>query len=96
MSNNKKTIKRCSPVKKYAGIGYKSLQVDLIQTGKRLSSLMREHGYSNEMLADYLGVSEYAVKNWRTGKNSMTLDHFINISDLFKINALDLIAVGTI
>ena len=41
--------------------------INLEKTGKRISSLRRERGYTGEALAERLQVSPQAVSKWENG-----------------------------
>ena len=69
--------------------------INVKQSGENLSHLMRQHGYSIKDLADYLGVSDDAIKNWRCGKNCPTTEHLIKICCLFNVDAREVISLST-
>lgn len=50
-----------------------------------LDDLMKTHGVTNVQLANAVGVSESAVKKWRKGSASPTLDNVDKISSYFAV-----------
>jgi len=51
--------------------------------GDKLSRLRRENNYTQEQLADVLGVSRQAVSKWESGAAYPETDKLIRISELF-------------
>lgn len=62
--------------------------------GDRLQSLRSQHGYSQEQLADLVGVSRQAVSKWETGASMPDLDNLVRLSVLYN-QTLDSIVKGT-
>ena len=56
------------------------------QIAERLQKLRKEHGYSQEQLADELGVSRQAVSKWERGEASPDTDNLIALARLYKIS----------
>lgn len=54
-----------------------------IDTAYRLSQLRRERGYSQETLANQLGVSRQAVSKWERAESSPDTDNLIALADLY-------------
>ena len=51
--------------------------------GEKLSKLRREHNYTQEQLADALGVSRQAIGKWESDLSYPETDHLIQIGTLF-------------
>lgn len=49
----------------------------------RLSKLRRERGYSQEVLAEKLGVSRQAVSKWERAESSPDTDNLISLADIY-------------
>ena len=59
--------------------------------GSRLRTYMRVKGVSTKDIADALFVSEIAVRNWKSGRTSMTLAHAEAVAKLLGIKIDDLL-----
>lgn len=57
----------------------------------RLCQLRKQHGYSQEQLADELGVSRQAVSKWERGEASPDTDNLIALAKLYNISVDDLL-----
>lgn len=57
-----------------------------IQISERLQKIRKEHGYSQEQLADELGVSRQAVSKWERGEASPDTDNLIALARLYGIS----------
>ena len=57
-----------------------------IQIAERLQKIRKEHGYSQEQLADELGVSRQAVSKWERGEASPDTDNLIALARLYNIS----------
>lgn len=58
---------------------------------EKLSGLRREKGYSQEQLADLMGVSRQAVSKWEAGQTMPDLTKLIMLSDLFHVTLDELV-----
>ena len=52
---------------------------------KKLETLRKDHGYSQEYIAEKLEVSRQAVSKWESGDSSPDTDHLIGLSKLYGI-----------
>lgn len=52
-------------------------------TAERLAALRREHGYSQEELAEKLGVSRQAVSKWERAESSPDTDNLVALARLY-------------
>ena len=61
------------------------------QIAERLQKIRKEHGYSQEQLADELGVSRQAVSKWERGEASPDTDNLIALARLYSISVDNLL-----
>lgn len=52
---------------------------------EKLIQLRREKGYSQEQLADLLGVSRQSVSKWEAGQSTPELAKLLTLADLFGV-----------
>lgn len=64
-----------------------------LEFGSRLARLRKERGYSQEELAEKLGVSRQAVSKWERGEASPDTDNLIALAALYEIT-LDALIQG--
>lgn len=57
-----------------------------LKTAEKLARLRKEHGYSQEELAEKLGVSRQAVSKWERGESSPDTDNLIALAVLYGIS----------
>lgn len=62
-----------------------------VQLAERLQKIRKEHGYSQEQLADKLNVSRQAVSKWERGEASPDTDNLIALARLYDISVDDLL-----
>lgn len=60
----------------------------------RIQYLRKQKGYSQEQLADKVGVSRQAVSKWESGQSTPDLEKIIAMSDIFGVTT-DYILKGT-
>lgn len=65
-----------------------------MELSERLRSLRREKGWSQEELADRLGVSRQALSKWESGQSVPELDKLVVLSELYGVS-LDSLVKGT-
>ncbi|MHC1747317.1 MAG: DUF5680 domain-containing protein [Cellulosilyticaceae bacterium] len=58
---------------------------------KKLQLLRRQKGFSQENLAEVLGISRQAIAKWEGGKAYPDLNNLIQLSDLFKVSIDNLV-----
>lgn len=61
--------------------------------GQRISELRKNHGYSQEYVAEQLGVSRQAVSKWETDTSAPDTYNLIGLAQLFGVS-VEFIAVG--
>lgn len=64
-----------------------------IELGNRLAELRKQHGLSQEELADQLGVSRQAVSKWERGEASPDTDNLIELSRIYGISLDELLGL---
>ena len=62
-----------------------------IEIANRLQKLRKENGYSQEELADKLGISRQAVSKWERAESSPDTDNLIVLARLYHISLDDLL-----
>ncbi len=62
-----------------------------MEIAERLYSLRKEHNYSQEELANMLGVSRQAVSKWERGEASPDTDNLIALSKLYHVSLDELL-----
>ena len=61
--------------------------------GQRISELRKNHGYSQEYVAEQLNVSRQAVSKWETDTSAPDTYNLIGLAQLFGVS-VEFIAVG--
>ena len=64
-----------------------------IELGNRLADLRKQHGYSQEDLADKLGVSRQAISKWERGEASPDTDNLIELAKIYDISLDELLGL---
>ena len=64
-----------------------------IKLGNRLAELRKEHGYSQEDLAEKLGVSRQAISKWECGEASPDTDNLIELARLYNTSLDELLEI---
>lgn len=54
------------------------------------SEIRKNNGFSQQYLADSLGISQATVAMWETGKSVPTMKTLLKLSELFNIDIKDL------
>lgn len=62
-----------------------------IEIANRLQKLRKEKGYSQEQLADLLGISRQAVSKWERAEASPDTDNLICLAKLYGISLDELL-----
>ncbi|MCM1286314.1 MAG: helix-turn-helix transcriptional regulator [Acetobacter sp.] len=62
-----------------------------METAKRLYECRKSAGYSQEMLAEKIGVSRQAISKWERGESSPDTDNLIALSKVYNITIDELI-----
>lgn len=64
---------------------------DLVKIGKFLQELRKEHGLTQEQLAEQMGVARRTVSRWETGSNMPDMDILIDLSDLYSVDLREIL-----
>ena len=62
-----------------------------IQLGTKLADLRKKNGYSQEALAEKLGISRQAVSKWERGESTPDTDTLIELSRLYSVSLDELV-----
>jgi transcriptional regulator with XRE-family HTH domain len=63
--------------------------------GEKIQTLRKQHGMSQDQLADALDISRQAVSKWETNENQPDIERLIEISNLFNVSTDYLIKDGS-
>lgn len=61
---------------------------------EKLQSLRKQHGFSQEQLADLVGVSRQAISKWESGHSSPDLNNLIALSNIYQITIDNILKDG--
>jgi transcriptional regulator with XRE-family HTH domain len=62
-----------------------------MKIGSRIKGLRIEKGFSTDLMADYLGISDQTYRKYESDKNSPDLNALEKIAEIFGKNLLDLL-----
>lgn len=62
-----------------------------VETADRLTMLRKKRGYSQEQLAEKLGVSRQAVSKWERAEASPDTDNLIALAKIYEISLDELL-----
>lgn len=65
--------------------------MDIVKIGKFLQELRKENGFTQEQLAEKMGVARRTVSRWETGSNMPDLDVLLELSDLYAIDLREIL-----
>ena len=66
--------------------------MDLVRIGKFLQELRKKHGFTQEQLAEKIGVARRTVSCWETGSNMPDMDILIELSDLYSVDLREILS----
>ena len=66
--------------------------MDLVRIGKFLQEIRKEHGFTQEQLAEKIGVARRTVSCWETGSNMPDMDILIELSDLYSVDLREILS----
>lgn len=69
------------------------MNYDMKRSGERIRQLRKEHGYTQEKLAQVLNIDQSFYGRIETGKKGCSVDLFIQLSVLFGVS-LDYLILG--
>lgn len=64
-----------------------------MEISERLQQLRKDSNYSQEQLADMLGVSRQAISKWESGQANPDLNNIIKLTQIYNVSA-DYILMG--
>lgn len=82
-------------LKKYLGEGSKTAtqeaSVIRMSLSQRLKNLRIEHGFTQELVAEALGVSRQAVSKWENGSSEPSTSNLFALAKLYGISVTELL-----
>ena len=66
--------------------------MDLVQIGKFIAQLRKEHGFSQEKLGEMLGVTNKTISRWETGTYLPSAEMLLSMSKLFDVSINELLS----
>ena len=82
-------------LRKYVGEGSKIATKEAegirMSLSQRLKSLRVEHGYTQELVAETLGVSRQAVSKWENGNSEPSTSNLFALAKLYSISITELL-----
>ena len=66
-------------------------QMDLVQIGKFIAQLRKEHELSQEKLGEIIGVTNKTISRWETGTYLPPVEMLLSMSNLFDISINELL-----
>lgn len=66
--------------------------MDLVQIGKFIAQLRKEHGFSQEKLGEMLGVTNKTISRWETGTYLPPAEMLVSMSNLFHVTINELLS----
>ena len=67
-----------------------------VEIAQRLAELRRERGFSQEGLAEQLGLSRQAVSKWESGRSDPSTTNLIALAKLFGIEPEELLRAAEV
>lgn len=61
---------------------------------ERLQELRKQSGYSQEQVAEMLGLSRQAISKWESGQGKPEIDNIVKLTEIYDVSA-DYILLGT-
>lgn len=61
---------------------------------ERLQELRKQSGYSQEQVAEMLGLSRQAISKWESGQGKPEIDNIVKLTEIYNVSA-DYILLGT-
>ena len=70
------------------------MEVMNMDISERLQELRKKEGYSQEQVAEMLGLSRQAISKWESGQGKPEIDNIIKLTEIYHVSA-DYILLGT-
>lgn len=73
-----------------------NLQTEVVNVdiAERLQELRKKSGYSQEQVAEKLGLSRQAISKWESGQGKPEIDNIVKLTEIYNVSA-DYILLGT-
>lgn len=71
---------------------YVDVKVDHVETGKNITKLMTEQGFTVEKMADKLFLSDRTIEHWRAGTKLPSLDNLVALAEVLGVGTDDILA----
>ena len=71
----------------------KQTEVMNMDISERLQELRKKEGYSQEQVAEMLGLSRQAISKWESGQGKPEIDNIIKLTEIYHVSA-DYILLG--
>lgn len=68
--------------------------LDFESIGNTIHDLRIAHGYSQDQIAELLGVSHQAVSRWELGLTAPTVDNLVELCELFEVSLEKLLCLN--
>jgi len=65
-----------------------------VDIAERLQELRKKAGYSQEQVAEMLGLSRQAISKWESGQGKPEIDNIVKLTEIYNVSA-DYILLGT-
>ena len=75
------------------GCGIFWIEVRKMSIAERLQELRRKAGYSQEQVAEKLGISRQAISKWESGQGNPEIDNVVKLTEIYNVSA-DYILLG--
>ena len=69
------------------------MEVMNMDISERLQELRKKEGYSQEQVAEMLGLSRQAISKWESGQGKPEIDNIIKLTEIYHVSA-DYILTG--
>lgn len=73
-----------------------NLQTEVVNMdiAERLQALRKKAGYSQEQVAEMLGLSRQAISKWESGQGKPEIDNIVKLTEIYNVSA-NYILLGT-
>ncbi len=78
-------------LEKYLAVGQKQEEQFHVSLGQWLRELRMEHGYTQEYVAEMLGVSRQAVSKWENGSSEPSTAKLFALAQLYGLEVAELL-----
>lgn len=78
----------------YGHVENLQMEVVNVDIAERLQALRKKAGYSQEQVAEMLGLSRQAISKWESGQGKPEIDNVIKLTEIYHVSA-DYILLGT-